>query len=399
MHIHPSIPLFHRARFLARYEAGNLCQHLLLTIYVVTAKTLGLGNSWDGSNLDDCIAYLLDLKVVENESAGKKLSLDNFRQGCLLAFYAFHQYPGEKAWMRIGNLTRKAYQCGLHQIDFIGYGSVFDRENVSAEDLEEWRYVWWCIYCLDCYSNVTALTPFIVERESIKTALVSSPLAGPTSDLAVKTLPQYLPDDTDDLWKTAKDVTSSTGAVNFNMHILTTTMIREAATLHRLRKQSTSKRLKVRLSELESHFSTFRLALPTRYLSPSRNAMDNESSSEHHSRLICVLHIHLARILTYFPADSQENLNEWTGRWQQCLESCEDVVTVVKQWDGQYFTATDPAICFIILFALTLVHLHSCSKDAKLEFKVRMETYKDVLVLFLEQFASAWSLPRFLISK
>jgi hypothetical protein len=67
----------------------------------------------------------------------------------LLAFYSFHQYPGNEAWTRIGQLTRKAYQCGLHQIDNSDRFSAFERDSMTKDELDEWRRVWWFIYCLD----------------------------------------------------------------------------------------------------------------------------------------------------------------------------------------------------------------------------------------------------------
>jgi hypothetical protein len=74
----------------------------------------------------------------------------------------------------IGQLTRKAYQCGLHQIDNSDRFSAFERDSMSKDELDEWRRVWWFIYCLDSYSNITAATPFVVENDSVKTALVAS---------------------------------------------------------------------------------------------------------------------------------------------------------------------------------------------------------------------------------
>ena len=116
-HIHPSIPLFPKGKLFQQYEYGAISRNLLLTIFAVTAKILGPPSCWSDGSVEDCVRYLLQTNVIDKDSPSTGLSLDDFRQTCLLAFYAFHQYPGERAWMRIGHLTRRAYQCGLHQID------------------------------------------------------------------------------------------------------------------------------------------------------------------------------------------------------------------------------------------------------------------------------------------
>lgn len=400
-HIHPSIPLFPKGKLFQQYEYGAISRNLLLTIFVVTAKILGPPSFWSDSNVEDCVRYLLQTNVIDKDSPSTRLSLDDFRQACLLAFYAFHQYPGERAWMRIGHLTRRAYQCGLHQIDNRDRCLAFDHNNpMSDEQAEEWRYVWWCIYCLDSYSNITAATPFVVEIESVKTALVTTSFADPADNRPDLTSPKFLPAETSLLWATTRDITSKRGDFGFNVHIVTTTLLREAATIYRLRTQNPSERLQARQAALEDHLSAVRLALPARYLSGARNTLIDESSSEHHARLICVLHLHAARVLICLPLDPQRNETEWLDRWHRNLEYCQDIVAIVRQWDGQFCSTVDPAVCFIILGTLLFLHLHGISgSNSQPELQARLATYKDMLLLFLHQFASTWNLVRFLISK
>jgi len=88
--------------------------------------------------------------------------------------------------------------------------------------------------------------------------------------------------------------------------------------------------------------------------------------------------------------------------WRQAvLESCEDVVSIVKQWKAQLCSSVDPAICFIITGVLMVLHLHSIDavNSDSVEFLARLRGHKDLLRLFVEQFASIWHLPRFLIGK
>lgn len=399
-HIHPSIPLFREGKLFQKYECGAMSRNLVLTILAMTAKILGPPSFWIDSSVNDCLGSLLHTDVIDEESPSKRLSLDNFRQACLLAFYAFHQYPGEKAWMRICHLTRKAYQCGLHQIDNPDRGLLIDRNPMSDDEVEEWRYVWWCIYCLDSYSNITAATPFLVENESVQTALVDTASVEWAGSRPDRTRPIFLPAETGLLWTTIRDITNNGGIVNFNVHIVTTTVLREAATVHRLRTQNPSERLQARVAALEDHVSAIRLALPARYLNGARNALMDESSSEHHARLICVLHLHIARILISLPLDPQRNETDWRYHWQQNLGYYEDIASVVRQWDGQFCSTVDPAVCFIVQGALLFLHLHCISdSNSQPELQARLAMYKDMLLLFLQQFACTWYLPRFLISK
>jgi len=326
------------------------------------------------------------------------MSLDDLQQACLLAFYEFHQYPGQNAWVRIGQLTRKAYQCGLHQLDNRDQCPLFDTNPMSNDEIEEWRSLWWCIYCLDSYCNITAATPFVIELDSVKTRLVQNSQSSDrqfASEAAI-----FLPAETELLWKTSKEITSHGGDFSFSIHILTTTIIREAARLSRLWKQNPSERLRSRFDALEHDLTAVRLSLPAHYFKLARNVLLNESSSEHHARLISILHLHASRILLLFPLNLQENESEWLDRWRRTLEYCEDIVLVVREWNPQQCLSVDPAVCFIISEALIMIHLHSQDLgNSEPELQTRLQTHKDLLLLFLEQFATIWHLPRFLISK
>lgn len=59
--------------------------------------------------------------ILESNDANSKptceLSLDDFQQAALLAFYALFELPGDKSLSRVAFLTRKAYLRGMHQLD------------------------------------------------------------------------------------------------------------------------------------------------------------------------------------------------------------------------------------------------------------------------------------------
>lgn len=397
-YIQPSIPLFQKEPFLRRYVQGTVNCELLLTLLGITAQIQGFVTIWANPALNSCVEYLLSNKFVEEEILENPPSLEKFQKECLLAFYEFHQYPGKKSWQRISGITRKAYQYGLDQIDSRDHCSLYDHNPMTAGETEEWRRLWWCIYCLDSYCNITAATPFVIELDSVRTALVETLGAADTVTGGAGAI--FLPAETELLWKTTKEIIARPGDANPNLHLVTTTLLREAGTLLRLWKQNPSARLKARFPILEDHLSTVRLALPTRYLDVARKVVVNESSAEHHARLICILHLHAAHLLVSLPIRELVDDPEWLLRWQSNLAHCEEVVAVIRQWKAQLCVSVDPAICSIVSGALMLLHLH-CKDGANSgpELQARLLTQKDLLVLFLEQFASIWQLPRFLIGK
>ena len=387
--------MFNQDRLFQQHLSGIVNRDLLDIILALTAKVLGRPTFWSELNLEASLRYhLYERDILNSEQPTGRLSLDDFRQACLLAFYEFHQHPGEKAWLRIGHLTRKAYHYGLHQIDSRSPSPIFDSTGLDDIRCEEWRYVWWCIFCLDSYSNITAAIPFVVQIESIRTSLITGPSLDGTSKEEI-----FLVDETESLWKTTKAVTAHNHHINFNIHIVTTAMLREAATLYRLWLQNPSDRLQARLAAFEYHLTTVRLALPPRYLEVTRNVLHNEAHTAHHARLICILHLHTAGLLICLPLHRKNSEEERLHLWYKALEYCQDMVLLVKQWDSQHSPGVDPAVCFIIYTALIVLHLHINSIAVSEDMLAVLRMQKDVLLLFLEQFSTFWYLPRFLISK
>ncbi|KAL9572041.1 hypothetical protein ACKAV7_003758 [Fusarium commune] len=370
--------LFRRDKFFRQFESGAVTRDLLLVIFALTVKILGRRELCDGLRLEERLRHIRERNGLDSGTSATRWSLDDFRQACLLAYYEFHEHPGERAWLRVGHLTRKAYYCGLHQLDNHdrcdgnddGDGDG-DGDGVGGDDddKDEWRYVWWCIFCLDSYSNITAASPFVVHVESIRTSLITNPGREGGRKALI-----FLPDQPEMFWQTVEAIASHGHNVNFNLHIVTTAILREAATLYRLWWQNPSDRLQDRLTTLEHHLTEIRLALPPRYLNIARDALHEESHREYHARLICVLHLHISRLIICLPLHLQKSEEKRKGMWYKTLEYCQDIVAVVKQWDNQHSPSVDPAVCFIAYTVLVILHLH-----------------------YRKQFATFWYLPRLLI--
>ncbi|GIK07249.1 hypothetical protein Aspvir_002907 [Aspergillus viridinutans] len=386
--VHYSIPLFRKEDFLRQYEDGSINRSLLLTVLAVTAKSLGLPHGWQVANIETTDPL--------NGPTQPALLLDAFRQSCLLAFYRFHQGHGGDAWDYISCLSRKALRLGLHQLDSTDRYNSFGDILASSANLEEWRYVWWCIYCLDSYSNTTAATFFVLEKESIQTALVATSLEGSGDGRIGSPVTQFLPTDTRDLWRISAEMGAlSTPSSYFNMHIVTTTLLREAASIFRLRRQNASESLRERRSQFGDHLSAVVLSLPPQFLREARNAFSNESSVDHHARLVCLLHLHAARLLNTITFDLSDDA-AWMTSWERSLALSEDIVDIIREWDSRYCSTVDPAICLIVFCTLILLYLHEMHEamPGVPALSERLQAEKNILLLFLEQFARIWALPR-----
>ncbi|RYP74345.1 hypothetical protein DL771_003012 [Monosporascus sp. 5C6A] len=396
--IHSAVPLFEKERFIRLYDSCAVRRDLIVTIAAVTAKILGPIDTWNPYDLDLCLNSLLASPPLWEGSDGVRTDLDSFRQECLLAYYDFHQFPGASACMRIARLTRKAYAVGLHQIENPDLCSAFQPKAETEDVIDDWRYVWWCVYCFDSYSNISAGTPFIVDGESINTALPRRPFNQDVASPSMASSPKvFLPDSPSELWKIAQEITFNGDLKGFNIHMVTATMLRNAGAVLRLRSEKGPERHKARIADLKRNLTGLRLALPPRYLNPTRNILKSEAPPDQHVRLTNILHLHMARIMLCLPGGLSAGEEEWMEDWQQTLEASQDIVRVVEQWDNQFSAHVDPAICFIVFLALAILNLHRRSSiDELSELATTISQSERILMLFLEQFSSLWTLPRFL---
>ncbi|KAI1428785.1 hypothetical protein F5Y12DRAFT_729978 [Xylaria sp. FL1777] len=393
--VHPAIPLFRIGHFLKKYDDGLAEKNLLVTIVTVAAKVLSPISFWKAEDVELCMKFLLETMSPETASRNIHNSLESFRLECLLAYYEFHQFPGSSPWMRISRLARRAYTVGINHIDNPEMCSAFDYTTATDGEIEDWRYLFWCIYCLDSYSNISVGTPFVVELESINTALATQP-HDQAHGLPTSTSKVFLPDDVEDIWKTAKEIVSNGIMINYNLHMVTTTAIRQAGYIMRLRAEG--KRLPTKTAALKGALTALRLSLPHRYLNPARNVLGGESCLDHHIRLTNILHLQMASLIIVLPPKLDGNEVEFMQSWLESLEPCQNIVSVVEQWDSQHSPHIDPAICFIVHSALCFLEIHRWSTaEPTAPFIASLNQSQNLLLLFLEQFSSMWTVPRFLI--
>jgi hypothetical protein len=395
--IHHAIPLFVNPSRIQTQCRGDLVDFILL----ITAKLTGFAFS-SPFDLDGQIEKVLGPGTLEEEMYGNFPPLDVFRKACLLAFYEFHQFPGQQAWLRIGTITRIALWIGLDRLESI-HLAYPEWRHLSNEALEDWRYVWWCIYRLDSYANLTAGTPYLIDENRVHTALPCRTSINST-ELVMEKL--FLPSQPAALWELLTKIPSDPNETRlYNLDIVTSTALRDNPARGRFRIwHSTSSNVGI-----EGRLSTLRLSLPRDFLNPRRNAFAGEDGLSHHKRLVSVLHLHMTRflasiqMLTQPPRETGEELDREQRllRWQQIFEVCQDIAGVSEQWDSSFSLSVDPALTMIVFTALIFLDLQrkSAAAPADSEFAASLQHSETILLLHLEQFAQHWKLPGLLICK
>ncbi|KAJ3542113.1 hypothetical protein NM208_g4273 [Fusarium decemcellulare] len=390
--VNASFPLFEPKSFLDRLTNGAICSNLTSIVYAISAKVMGTP-SWCGDiQVDTAFREMSNAATIETECVFEPTALDEWRKACLLAWYHFHQRPETADLDRMTVLMRKPYHYGLHQIDSVDDLKSFGWNLVGNEALEEWRHTWWCIYIPDSYASYATAAPHQVEDNSIQTALLHLSSPSDTSENS-DTKRLFLPSDQSCLWKLGQEITTNGGDRIFSLHMAINMLQRESLVLHRLRKQNPDLSAGNRLSALEDHLSAVQLALPRNYMQQTRDLMSGESSAGYNARLQTLLKIYSIRLLLRLPS---RDLNE--AQWQENLGICYHIFEVIQQWDMKSILTVDLAVYFIVLPILVLLHLHShYSGISNQALIAQLTRRREVIRLFLQNYGTHWSLPRFLL--
>ncbi|KAL5610616.1 hypothetical protein FOBRF1_006733 [Fusarium oxysporum] len=106
--------------------------------------------------------------VLESEDP---VTLATVKIACILSAYELTCSPSNKGWYMVGEAVRLAYDIGLDHIDSC---QQFDAGVLNHTEIEEQRYVWWCVYALDTYASATLMRPFGITDKVIRTAFVGA---------------------------------------------------------------------------------------------------------------------------------------------------------------------------------------------------------------------------------
>ncbi|KAF5712402.1 fungal specific transcription factor factor [Fusarium mundagurra] len=338
--INEAIPLFSEAAASNSKDTLSTCSpELVEALLLITAKLLGFKFASPSFDLDSRIDLILSNTTLQEDTAGDFPSLDLFRKFCLLVFYEFHQFPGQQAWVRIGKIVRLAYWMGLDRLDIIQSVSP-EWSNVGDADLENWKLVWWCVYRLDSYANLSSGTPYQVDERLVNTSLnhQSQLSQGLVTPCRLPHDPRGLPD----LLLYVK--TGSESSLLFNIHLITITVLRQFG----------------RAMMLQLHMAQLLAALASCYYLPEGD--------------------------------------DWTLSWQRVLETCQNIAGVAEKWDSNYTLTVDPALSLISLTALVFLDIHKkYTESTNTHLISEIENCELLLLLQLEQFSAHWRLPSLLI--
>ncbi|PCG88251.1 Transcription factor [Penicillium occitanis (nom. inval.)] len=394
-------PLFQRDTLLKVLELENT-HPLPRVVHGISAKLIGDSDigaeSKADSELRQWVQWVHAQKTVADSVLDPK-ALYEWQTACLLTWYGFHQRLGteDEMHMAISNLTRKAYRFGLHQIDSSGNRGCYGWDTLDEPKLEDWRRVWWCVFSLDSYSTFSTATPTQVEAESIQTALPLDPKV-PSSQFSHSS-GILLPTELHGLPAVTQDIRRGLVDKNFGLHMVVNSLLKEAVAVHRLSKQNPGVYISGRISALRDHLSALQLTLPPNYMRPTSDFIGGELLPGFNSRLQTQLKIHSIRVLLSISALRMDP-SQWLSQWQENLEICFRMFEVIQQWDTQSSLTVDPAVCFIAASLLIMLHLHSLSSAGSTAIlHAQLTRRKEVLRLFLQNYALYWRLPQFLLGK
>lgn len=397
--IHPVIPLFGRDKFLQLFESNLINQDLILTIITITARVTGQTSVEGIPDINACLQHLLDSVAIGDSSSIDSPSLDLFRKECLLAYFSFHQTPGQHSWALIGRLTRKAYLLGLHQLENPDNCPILGEVVFSPEEIEEWRALWWCLFCLDVYSNLAAGTPFGVEFETINTALPRYSLDEVAAGQMKRSSKMLMSSDIEHLWTVLPEIIASPSVLEFNLHVISTVLLRQLGVMLRIQMLRPGEPIEYRRETLDRALTKVIQALPPNYLLSARISRHTEPTPADFIRFNNVLHFYMGRITCSVPGRLDGHEAEWERLWRDTVDSSEGIVAVIAQWELRFLSRVDPATCFITYLAMEMLTLqHRCVSSSP-SMRGRLAQEVEVLKGFLQSIATIWAMPEHLLQQ
>lgn len=289
-----------------------------------------------------------------------------------------------------------AYRIGLDRLDHIR--TLYpDWRNVSDEDIQEWKSLWWCLYRLDAYSNLSSGTPYLIDDTVISTSFIQDHSTH-SLDTTGAFQKLHLPSNLEKLSHVLRAASLAPQTSLQNVHNITVSTLRQAGLVIRLHLLQDHERLSAQVTKVQRLLATIRLALPPGWLNPRRNAFINESHADYHARTVTVLHLKMAQLLLSIADPDLREETKWLASWQQVIEACQDIASVTDQWDSSICLAVDPAISFTIFTALIFLDLHkktAIMMENNLSSS-NVEHHITILHLQLRNFGNVWTLPRLL---
>lgn len=280
-------PLFREPVFYQDIIYGRVPRELLAIMLALAARfspNIRLAQHTDYRHWQAILSQSEPHCETETSTRPDTIDLNAVKKECLLAVYQYIQFPGHEAWSQAGRMTRTAIGCGIHQID-----SPKMKCDMTEEEREESRFVWWTIYKLDTCFNGIALTQLGINDNLICTFLPSISIEDftanslrPSSKECLQTGPrgfeQVLRRDQPD-----QDVDCE------SIYVRITALLRESHVLRCLLGLNFRAEHRDQLSNIVSACHLIQSSLPGWFHGPARRIEQQEAPHQHRRRLEMLL--------------------------------------------------------------------------------------------------------------
>jgi hypothetical protein len=400
LHIQPMFPMFRKPTFEQGFRDSRIPESLLSAMFAVSARFVPeadmIQHFGQVSTPWEKFAEVSHRQSRDQHNGNGPICLDDIKTAALLAIYEYTTYPGRKAWMYVGNVTRLALCARLHQID-----SQRVLTSLSNTEREEWRFVWWVIWKLDSTINVAAFSPFGIDCQSIGTAMVSTTVADFTNGIVNPSTNTLLETDPVKSWKSIRETLAIDPGDGFNVHLVTTMLLRAVSQCQqRLDANCTNEEIQ-RLMALRNTFSCMRLALPGCYFDGSKGP--GEGFYAHRHRLETIVMFYTAQLIINEPVKSPGAAGESVSinSWRDSITCAEDLASVFHHWKAEYFAVADPIMSCAIYHAYCALTIYKMSIASENNgdlgvVETRIQNALDLLSISLDNFARWWEMARIL---
>ncbi|KAI1502337.1 fungal-specific transcription factor domain-containing protein [Biscogniauxia marginata] len=411
--VQPQFPLFQKHKFLCSYAAGQLQESLLSAVFAVSlshSQNLEIA-AMDLNRLSDEFAISAGQSLSVIAFSGAPAGVDDLKALFLLALYEQRNPPNRKAWFVTGSLVRLTFYCGLNRME--NSECAFLESDLSKKvDIDGLRFLFWSIYILDTRCNLALGAPSNIDFDMVNTALPQ----GTIEDWTKGKPPQqahdliFLRNDLQQISDTVRRITRAWGKpdavsevdINFCIRVILQSRFREACNLEHMSTYCSAETIAKKWKTQFDLLTALRLALPAGYLDPKQNLFSVESRSSHAMRLHNLIELnHALRIMSMLKLEKSDDSDAWLRDWDIVINITDDVIEIIKQWDMRTVHLADPVIGFVVFMSMVVVHI-----DSKLDHR-RGEAASDeegsqiawqLLLLFLHQLSTYWSLPKALIA-
>ena len=174
--IHPSIPMMHRARFLASMDLAPHMRPCVALRYAMWTHACSVTSKYSAYTEH---FYQRARKYAEQDemrSHGENMiTLGHCQAWTLIGAYEFKLMYFPRAWMSIGRASRLALMMGLHRQDRVGLDV---KQTLPPPrdwiDREERRRTFWMAFCQDRYASIGTGWPMGMDERDILTNLPAS---------------------------------------------------------------------------------------------------------------------------------------------------------------------------------------------------------------------------------